>query len=137
MRRLPRFTLLAIALLCLAGCEEMWIPYDVGKERGDQSPQAIDGDTFLSGYRKDEPWRLARIDTPELPGHCRPGRKCVDGDPIVAKAVLEALLEDAPIKCKLVDVDVYKRNIGECYTASGKNISNEMLRLGVAERYER
>jgi micrococcal nuclease len=131
MRRLPRFTLLAIALLCLAGCG------DNSASGPDGTPYAtpIDGDTFQDWEGKR--WRLARIDTPELAGHCRPGRECVDGDPIVAKAVLEALLEDAPIKCKLVDVDVYKRNIGECYTASGKNISNEMLRLGVAERYER
>ncbi len=36
-----------------------------------------DGDTIRCG---DERIRLLGIDAPELPGHCRHGRKCADGD---------------------------------------------------------
>ena len=132
--RLPRFTILAMTLVALAGCNPN-NGADPLSERGDYTAEVIDGDTFSS--RRGGNWRLARIDTPELPGHCRPGRECVKGDPYLATAALDALLRDVPIRCKLVTTDVYGRNIGECYTASGKNISNEMLRLGVAERYER
>ncbi len=43
------------------------------------SPIAIDGDTLrcAAGPRV----RLAGIDAPEIPGHCRRGRKCTPGDP--------------------------------------------------------
>ena len=114
--------------LALAGC-------DSHTPRGDLTfiGRVVDGDTFVDS--RGERWRLARIDTPEL-GPCRPGRDCADGDPHEAKAVLEALLGNV-VTCRRVDTDHYGRSIGECYTASGRNISDELLRLGVAERYGR
>lgn len=47
----------------------------------------IDGDTIWCG---DEHIRLLGIDAPELPGHCRPGRNCVDGDPYASTSNLAA-----------------------------------------------
>src|SRR4051812_48974674 len=48
--------------------------------------RAIDGDTLVCDGER---IRLNGIDAPELPGHCRPGRRCVVGDPFAAKADLE------------------------------------------------
>ncbi|MDP1027036.1 thermonuclease family protein [Sphingomonas sp. KR1UV-12] len=36
----------------------------------------------------DERIRLLGIDAPELQGHCRAGRRCVDGDPIASSRSL-------------------------------------------------
>jgi micrococcal nuclease len=136
--RLPIIMAVAMLALGLASCDENTFRNgrDPTSQTGSSDARAIDGDTFTT-WNGSQAWRLARIDTPELPGHCRPGRECVKGDPFVAKAVLSELLRDTPIKCKRVTTDVYGRDIGECWTKNGKNISNEMLRLGVAEEYQR
>ena len=42
-----------------------------------------DGDTLRCGALR---IRLASIDAPEMPGHCRRGRTCVEGDPYASKA---------------------------------------------------
>ncbi|ATI54489.1 nuclease [Sphingomonas melonis] len=47
--------------------------------------RATDGDTIRCG---DERIRLLGIDAPELPGHCRRGRRCTIGDPYRATASL-------------------------------------------------
>ncbi len=46
---------------------------------------AVDGDTLRCGAER---VRLIGIDSPEMPGHCRPGRQCVAGDPFAAQAAL-------------------------------------------------
>ncbi|MBB4857212.1 endonuclease YncB(thermonuclease family) [Novosphingobium chloroacetimidivorans] len=46
-----------------------------------------DGDTIRCG---DERIRLLGIDAPEMPGHCRPGRDCVQGDPYASTSNLAA-----------------------------------------------
>lgn len=51
---------------------------------------AIDGDTLRCGKER---IRLLGIDAPEMPGHCRRGRKCVEGDPYASKAALAAMLK--------------------------------------------
>jgi micrococcal nuclease len=50
----------------------------------------LDGDTFTcwGGARI----RIARIDAPELSGHCRRGRDCAPGDPQVSREALRRLL---------------------------------------------
>lgn len=48
-----------------------------------------DGDTIRCG---DERIRLLGIDAPELPGHCRPGRDCVEGDPYASTSSLAAAM---------------------------------------------
>lgn len=98
----------------------------------------IDGDTFDAGpaWHKTR-YRLARIDAPEMPGHCRPGRICVTGiDPYWSADTLEAFLTDGDIHCKVVDTDVYDRSIAECFNGHG-NISDEMLQVGAAKLYHR
>lgn len=46
---------------------------------------AVDGDTLRCGAER---IRLVGIDSPEMPGHCREGRQCVEGDPLAARAAL-------------------------------------------------
>lgn len=43
--------------------------------------------------------RPARIDAPEMPGHCRPGRHCAPGNPFEAKAALIELIYDKDVYC--------------------------------------
>ncbi len=52
-----------------------------------QAPRAIDGDT-LACSNLPRRVRLAGIDAPELPGHCRRGRVCAPGDPWRSRALL-------------------------------------------------
>lgn len=47
--------------------------------------RVTDGDTIRCG---DERIRLLAIDAPELPGHCRPGRRCAPGDGAASAASL-------------------------------------------------
>ncbi|MCG7349276.1 thermonuclease family protein [Sphingomonas sp. ACRSK] len=51
---------------------------------------AIDGDTLRCGRER---IRLLGIDAPELPGHCRSGRRCAKGDPQASKESLAAAIE--------------------------------------------
>lgn len=51
---------------------------------------AIDGDTLRCGGER---IRLLGIDAPELPGHCRRGRQCMQGDPYASKAALAGKLK--------------------------------------------
>jgi endonuclease YncB( thermonuclease family) len=46
---------------------------------------ALDGDTLRCGGER---IRLVGIDTPEMPGHCQPGRRCGTGNPHAAKTAL-------------------------------------------------
>src|SRR5690349_20259394 len=57
-----------------------------------------DGDTFRcsDGTRI----RLSAIDTPEMPGACRPGRHCAPGDPYAAKAALERVIVGRTVRCQ-------------------------------------
>lgn len=49
----------------------------------------IDGDTIRCGSER---IRLLGIDAPEMPGHCRTGRDCVEGDPYASASNLGAAL---------------------------------------------
>src|SRR5690349_9997818 len=94
-------------VFAVAGCAER--PQDMRR------PVAIDGDTFVDAAG--ERYRLARIDTPEM-GRCREGRKCVEGDPIMAKRVLAMVVErrGEAIRCRKIEKDRYGRWIAECHT---------------------
>lgn len=50
---------------------------------------AVDGDTLRCGKER---IRLLGIDAPEMPGHCRRGRRCVSGDPHASKLALRSML---------------------------------------------
>jgi len=93
------------------------------------SLRVIDGDTLdCAGLRI----RLAGIDAPELKGHCPPGRVCVAGDPIAARARLQSLAGPG-VRCRPGGQDRYGRTIARCQ-AQGRDLSCAMLRSGHAER---
>jgi micrococcal nuclease len=95
--------------------------------------RAIDGDTISVGYGPHI--RLARIDAPEMPGHCRPDRQCIAGDPYLARDQLQTLLDEGALLC--IDTqghDPYGRRIAECWVRD-RNISNALLAAGVVGLY--
>jgi len=91
-------------------------------------PRITDGDTFRCGGER---VRLTSIDTPEMPGHCRPGRRCVDGDPYAARSYLQTLTRGR-VTCDVLDRDHYGRAIARCRSAQN-DLSCEMFRAGYAE----
>ena len=93
------------------------------------SPYVIDGDTFDCG---DMRIRLAHIDAPEMPGHCRAGRKCTPGDPFAARDRLVALTR-GPVSCASIDTDVYGRTVARCEGRQG-DLSCAMVDGGFAVR---
>lgn len=94
------------------------------------NPYIIDGDTIdCNGLRI----RLAGIDAPEMPGHCKAGRKCTAGDPHAARDYLSTLTRDG-ISCTPKEVDHYGRTIARCETAAVKDVSCAMLAAGHAVR---
>lgn len=74
-----------------------------------------DGDTIrCNGERI----RLLGIDTPELPGHCREGRECVEGDPYAAtRSLADALV--GTIHISRVGEDRYGRTLATLSTDKG------------------
>ena len=75
--------------------------------------------------------RLQGIDAPEMPGACRPGRTCVDGDPYAARDYLRSLTAGKRLQCTQEDTDNYGRPIVNC-TADGVNLSCAMIAAGQA-----
>lgn len=75
--------------------------------------------------------RLQGIDAPEMPGACRPGRECVDGDPYAARDTLRGLTAGKTLQCVVEDRDIYGRDIVNC-SADGINISCAMIASGQA-----
>ena len=88
-----------------------------------------DGDTIRCG---DERIRLLAIDTPELPGHCRRGRRCVEGDPHAAKRSLEQLTAGAALTITRMGEDRYGRTLA-LVRADGADLSCHQLAEGHAE----
>jgi micrococcal nuclease len=129
MMRIPYIMSVAALALSLCGCGD--------GARNVNGIYVLDGDTFDAGpfYHRTR-YRLARIDAPEMPGHCRVGRHCVNGDPYWSADTLVAFLNDGDIRCKVVGHDVYDRSLAECFNDHG-NVSDEMLRVHAAEEYRR
>lgn len=69
--------------------------------------RATDGDTIRCG---DERIRLLAIDAPELPGHCRSGRKCAPGDPVASADSLRIAMAGA-LRINRVGTDHYGRTL--------------------------
>lgn len=95
------------------------------------SPYIIDGDTFSCGNTR---IRLYGIDAPEMPDHCRKGRRCTPGNPFKSKDYLESLTRGT-VTCTAIEIDHYGRTIARC--ASKENdLSCAMVEAGHAvERY--
>lgn len=95
-----------------------------------QAPRAVDGDTIRC---KNWPVaiRLAGIDAPELPGHCRRGRSCVAGDPIASRGALRALLRIKPVRVDLRGAGGYGRSLGIVWVGT-VNANCAMISAGQA-----
>jgi len=100
-----------------------------------------DGDTFhCDGQRI----RLARIDAPEMRGHCRPGRNCAPGDPVASRDALQRKLSAGRVQCQPVPastrggspIDRYGRTVARC-SVNGRDIGEAMVREGFAVRWPR
>jgi endonuclease YncB( thermonuclease family) len=92
--------------------------------------RVLDGDTFDCDGRR---VRLAGIDAPELPGHCREGRDCTPGDPFAATRNLERIVAFARVECRGSDIDVYGRVVARC-RAGRQDLSCRQIADGVAVR---
>lgn len=75
--------------------------------------------------------RLLAIDAPEMAGHCRKGRACAPGDPIVCKQSLAAALHRESLAIDRVGQDLYGRTLA-VVTDGGVNLSCWQLRAGQA-----
>ncbi len=92
------------------------------------NPHIVDGDTLnCNGTRI----RLYSIDTPEMQGHCRQGRKCVSGDPVAAKNHLISLTR-GNVTCTQKEIDHYGRTVATCASEISKNLSCDMVKAGHA-----
>lgn len=101
-----------------------------------EAPRAIDGDTIRCAnlFRS---VRLAGIDAPELPGHCRRGRVCTPGDGQAAKRTLARLMRLGPVRLQVTGRDRYWRTLA-IVSAGRVNLNCELLRRGQAvRRYSR
>lgn len=99
-------------------------------EMGCKSPVVVDGDTLRCPSGR---IRLASIDAPELPGHCRPGRECTPGDPYASTEHLRSLIVGHAVQCSYVDTDRYGRTVARC-TAGGVDLSCAQVSSGHAGR---
>jgi endonuclease YncB( thermonuclease family) len=91
------------------------------------APRIIDGDTLDCGGER---VRLSGIDAPEMPGHCRPGRDCVAGDPFAARRYLQTLTRGR-VDCTVRGTGYYGRAIARCQSRN-RDLSCAMLSAGHA-----
>lgn len=104
---------------------------DAGGDRFDcRNPVIVDGDTLRCGSER---VRLHGIDAPEMPGHCRPGRDCVEGDPFTSTEHLRKLAGRGALTCERVDTDSYGRTVARC-EADGVDLSCGQIEAGHAVR---
>ena len=83
--------------------------------------RAVDGDTFMASGRRIRVWG---IDAPEK------------GTPAYTASswLLQSLLKEGHLSCKLVDVDKYKREVMHCLI-DGLDIGAMMVKVGMARDY--
>lgn len=128
-RVLPIIGLLALAGGFVFADDVRRVVGPSGPAIGCDRPRVIDGDTLdCGGVRV----RLAHIDAPEMPGHCRPGRTCTPGDPFAARDRLVTLTR-GPVSCEPIDTDAYGRTVARCATDAG-DLSCAMVEGGFAVR---
>lgn len=95
-----------------------------------QAPVAVDGDSVRCA-NIGKLVRMAGIDAPELPGHCRRGRVCAPGDGAASKAALAELLARGPVFITPSGRDKYGRIVARV-TAGQVDLSCKMITLGKA-----
>lgn len=120
-------TVIAIPVLALVARSENHVP----------AYAVVDGDTLMDSTG--ERIRLLRIDAPEMPGHCRPGRHCVPGDPYAARDALQWALTRGTVQCAGSQRDFYGRRLAECFVTAPNgttvNVNDYLLSTGLVERY--
>ncbi|TPG14697.1 thermonuclease family protein [Sphingomonas koreensis] len=102
-------------------------------------PYVVDGDTIRCGDRR---VRLARIDAPELPGHCARGRHCAPGDGEASKAALERMIGGQTLSCPPVAAspeggsvdDRWGRMVARC-RLNGRDIGQVIIAGGSAVQW--
>lgn len=90
--------------------------------------RVTDGDTIRCGEKR---VRLAGIDAPEMPGHCRQGRACTPGDPYASTENLKAIEQARWVRCRQIDIDAYGRIVARC-SAGGEDLSCRQVADGHA-----
>jgi endonuclease YncB( thermonuclease family) len=103
------------------------------------APYVVDGDTIRCGERH---VRLARIDAPELPGHCARHRHCAPGDGEASKSALERMIGDRTLTCQPVPAspeggsvyDRWGRTVARCQV-NGRDVGQAMIAGGWAIRW--
>ena len=135
---LPKAALIAefTAIAALMGGGTIWTALSFAQ--GAQSHTATncsvtDGDTIRCGGER---IRLIGIDAPELPGHCRPGRVCVSGDPVASSAALARLLSAGTPRIERHGRDRYGRTLAYV-SVHGRDLSCAMIGSGHAVYIER
>lgn len=111
-------------------------PKPVPVQAGSRSPngpgsidcEVTDGDTLKCAGRR---IRLIGIDAPELPGHCRKGRNCVEGDPFAASIALQRLIKASDLQIMVRGRDRFDRELANVY-ADGKNVACDLIAGGFA-----
>ncbi len=83
--------------------------------------RVIDGDTIVASKRKIRIWG---IDSPE---RAHPGY-------LAASWLLESLIKEGELSCKLIDIDKYKREVMHCLI-DGLDIGSMMVKAGMAKDY--
>lgn len=111
---------LRAAAVALAAVAAVVVPYSANRAVAPVSGQsracwATDGDTIRCGKER---IRLLGIDAPELPGHCRKGRRCAPGDPYASKASLSGAMAGR-LSIRRVGRDRYGRTLALVSGASG------------------
>lgn len=100
------------------------------------SPYVVDGDTIRCGGQR---VRLARIDAPELPGHCARNRHCAPGDGKASRAALNRMIAGQTLICQPVPArpdgrsvyDRWGRTVARC-RANGRDVGEAMIAGGWA-----
>jgi hypothetical protein len=98
---------LPVLLLAILAMVQIWWGSGKTSEAQVYGCTVTDGDTIRCG---DERIRLLGIDAPEMPGHCRPGRRCVTGDPFASRDSL-ANAVGYSMNVSRVGADAYGRTL--------------------------